>query len=136
MISNRAGREFTMQSLYALEMGQNDLEYFQQDFGETLSGDARAKSFGRKLTQLTLDHLDEIDKMITATSQNWDFNRLAILDKIILRFTIAEILYLKSTPFKVCLTEAIQLANKYSDVESGSFINGVLDTLLKNNFKH
>jgi len=131
MISNRKGREFAMQNLYAIEMGQNDLDYFQKDVAGILKVDDRAKKFGKKLVQYTVDNLDEIDSLISEHSNNWDLNRMAVLDKIILRFSLAEIKYMKNALVKVCITEAVQLAKKYSDLKSPVFINGVLDSIIK-----
>lgn len=134
MKSNRKGREFVLQSLYALEIGQNDLEYFQSDPGGILKVDDRAREFGNKLIKHTIDNIEEIDGIISAFAVNWDLERIAVLDKIILRFTLAEMKYMQETPPKVCLSEAVQLAKKYSDVDSPSFVNGILDSVYKKFF--
>jgi N utilization substance protein B len=134
MKSNRKGREFALQSMYALEMGQNDLEYFQQDVGGVLKVDDRSREFGQKLIKHTVDNIKEIDGIISDFAVNWDLERIAVLDKIILRFTLAEMKYMRETPPKVCLTEAVQLAKKYSDANSPSFVNGILDSVYKKFF--
>jgi len=133
MISNRKGREFAMQYLYALEVGQNDFDYSKTDAVGGLKVDERAKKFGMELVECTVNNLDEIDNMISDHSSNWDLDRMAVLDKIILRFSLAEIKYMKNSIFKVSITEAIQIAKKYSDSESPAFINGVLDSIHKKN---
>jgi N utilization substance protein B len=78
-----------------------------------------------------LEYLDDFDKKIVEASKNWSLERIAILDKIILRLAIFE-LEKTETPVKVVLNEAIELAKRYSTGNSGKFINGLLDSLIKN----
>lgn len=82
------------------------------------------------LVRGVLDHGDEIDKVITSASSNWSLERIAIIDKIILRLAIFEFLKTE-TPIKVIINEAIELAKNYGGENSSKFINGVLDTVAK-----
>lgn len=85
--------------------------------------------FSKRLLKLVRDNLNEIDTIIQRILQNWDFSRLAIVDKNILRLGIAEIKYVPETPIKVAIDEAIELAKKYGSADSGRFVNGVLDAV-------
>ena len=81
-------------------------------------------------------HLKEIDEQIKKFTTGWDINRLVKLDKDILRMAICELLYVKYTPVKVVVDEALELAKKYSTEDSASFVNGVLaKVLLEHNLK-
>ncbi|MGV8018489.1 MAG: transcription antitermination factor NusB [Ignavibacteria bacterium] len=73
-----------------------------------------------------------IDSLITERIKNWEYDRVAILDKIILRLAIAEILYFPEIPPKVSINEAIELAKLYCSDKSPTFVNGVLDAVLNN----
>lgn len=82
------------------------------------------------LARGVLDQLNELDQEITDSSKNWSLERIAILDKIILRLAIFE-LQRTETPTKVVLNEAIELAKSFSTENSGKFINGLLDSLAR-----
>lgn len=86
--------------------------------------------FLETLIRGVMDHLDELDREITDSSKNWSLERIAIIDKIILRLAIFE---LRNTdaPTKVVLNEAIELAKNFSTENSGKFINGLLDSLAR-----
>ncbi len=82
------------------------------------------------LVKGVLDHLDDLDHAITSSSANWTLERIAMIDKIILRLAIFE-LQNTETPTKVVLNEAIELAKNYSTEHSSKFINGILDPLAR-----
>jgi transcription antitermination protein NusB len=73
---------------------------------------------------------DEVDKLITNRVANWEFGRLAVIDKIVLRICICELLYFEDIPPKVSINEAIEIARRYSTEKSDKFVNGVLDSVL------
>ncbi len=127
MVSNRKGREFALQKLYVLEVGQVDDELGEEKIITDLKVDHRSRTYGKKLIQLIQDNLFEIDDAISKYSNNWNLDRIAILDKIILRCSMAELKYLPEIPARVSITEAVQLAKKYSTAESPGFVNGVLN---------
>lgn len=85
--------------------------------------------FAKRLIEIVRANMSEIDGLIQKILQNWDFSRLAIVDKNILRLGVAEIKYVPETPIKVAIDEAIELAKKYGSADSGRFVNGVLDTV-------
>jgi len=75
---------------------------------------------------------EEFDEIIEEKLENWDLKRVAIIDKVILRLAIAEIIHFEDIPPEVSINEAIELAKKYSTEGSGKFINGVLDAIYRN----
>ncbi len=88
---------------------------------------SESAEFAKRLIDIVRSNMPEIDGVIRKILQNWDFSRLAIVDKNILRLGIAEIKYVPETPIKVAIDEAIELAKKYGSADSGRFVNGVLD---------
>ena len=88
-----------------------------------------AAAFSRHLFHVVHDNLAAIDETLKAHIKNWDIERLAIVDKNILRLGVGEIKYTPETPVKVVIDEAIELAKRYGSADSGRFTNGVLDAI-------
>jgi N utilization substance protein B len=88
-----------------------------------------AHAFARKLVVETIGHSAEIDKIIKHKVANWDFKRIALLDRLILRMAICELIFFKEIPPKVSMNEAIELAKLFSTEKSGQFVNGILDAV-------
>lgn len=78
-----------------------------------------------------MENKDEIDSYIIDHLKNWDFNRLALTDKIILRMAIMELVHMSDIPPEVSINEAIELAKKFSTDKSDKFINGILDAVFR-----
>ena len=89
------------------------------------------KAYANQLVTGTLQHSVEIDRLIGAHADNWDMKRMAVIDRNILRVGAFELLYLEEVPSKVCINEAIELAKRFGDAESGKFVNGILDAIHK-----
>lgn len=87
--------------------------------------------FMRSLVQGTLRHLPEIDAEIKKFLRNWDFQRIANVDRAILRLAFYEIMFCEDVPEKVVLNEAVELAKTFSDEQSYRFVNGVLSSFLQ-----
>ncbi len=95
-----------------------------------LESNKSAHEFARNLVIQTVHHSADIDTIIKARVANWDFKRIAVLDRLILRMGICELLYFREIPPKVTMNEAIELAKLFSTERSGQFVNGVLDAVL------
>ena len=115
-----------MQLLYAMEITG-------QTVGEALPGvldgqpiDDEQKKYGMKLVDLVLAHRAELDEEIKTATVHWEIERMACLDRIVIRIAMVELLYITETPIKVVLSEAIQISGKFSTEDSGSFVNGLL----------
>jgi len=87
------------------------------------------RSFFEKLFEIAVKKDKEFDKLIAEKSQNWDIERMAIMDKIILKMAISEMIYFPSIPVKVSINEYIELSKNYSTPKSKKFVNGILDVL-------
>lgn len=89
------------------------------------------RAYIETLLEGVLAHIDELDEKIEAASRNWTVERMPRVDLTILRLGAWEILYETEVPGSVAINEAVELANRYSDPDSGRFINGVLGTILR-----
>lgn len=99
----------------------------------TLESQGEVKNYAIQIAENFQKNHEDIDAMIQKYSTGWDFDRLVKMDKDILRIAISEMLYIKETPMKVVVDEALELAKKYSTDDSASFINGVLAKIIVDN---
>ena len=127
-------REFAFKLFYASEYNSDPwLEQIERLEEE----DKRlATSYVEKLSDIYNKHIDEFDQLIIERLKNWELRRIAVIDKVILRMALAEILYLEEIPPEVSINEAIELAKKYSTDKSGKFINGILDAIYRQHKRH
>lgn len=131
MGKRRRAREFALEVLYRIEIAEDELEFVLSNHFASKSVDDETRTFAESLVKEVMNHLGDIDKLISDTAKNWDLVRIAIIDKNILRFAIAELLYFPDIPMKVTIDEAIEVAKKYSTPDSGRFVNGILDKIAK-----
>ena len=125
-------REKVLQILYAHEISKDPLFFIQdQQFGEMKENPVEYE-FAKSLIRSVADHIDELDKLITDKVSHWEFQRIAAIDKILLRMAISELLYFPDIPPKVTINEAIEIAKHFSTDKSGDFVNGILDAILVN----
>ena len=120
-------REKVVQALYAYELTHDPVEHVVGHALAGLENDKHSHAFAKRLVVEAIKHKAEIDKIIQAKVANWDFERIAILDRVILRMAICELKYFTEIPPKVSMNEAIELAKLFSTEKSGQFVNGVLD---------
>lgn len=124
-------RELVLQALYAVECGDASVDDDLFGIGANHSPPPRALAYARKLFDLVLANIPQADQHISRLAANWDIDRMAIVDRNILRLAIVELDHMVDVPVKVVLNEAIELAKKFSTVESGGFVNGILDQYVK-----
>ena len=123
-------REAVVQTLYALEQGNDKaIEQFDELLKEKKIKNQKAE-FAKKLLKGVLEHKDEIDKIIKEHLIDWDFDRLDKIDKQILRVGVYELKY-TDTPFQIVIDEAVKIAKNFSEDKAKSFINGILDRVAK-----
>lgn len=122
-------REFAFKMLYASEF--NDESYKVQIKRLDKESQAKATAYVDLLIGQYKEHKVEFDQLIKEMLENWDLNRVAVIDKVILRMAIAEIFHFDDIPPQVSINEAIELAKKYSTARSGKFINGILDAVYR-----
>ncbi len=129
VFKRRLVREKVLQILYAYTMNKESLDALIDGILTDLT-DKTDKEFANDLVHRVLIHKDELDKKIKERVDNWEMNRIALIDKILLRMGICELLYFPDIPPKVSINEAIEIAKIYSTAGSGKFINGILDAIL------
>jgi N utilization substance protein B len=135
MGARRTGRERALQALYQLEMGSLEplaaLEMAWASAPEEGTEKARAdaRAFALDLVQGVGGHQDEIDKLIEEHSHNWRLDRMAKVDRSVLRVAVYELRFRDDIPKKVTLNEAVELGKRFGTEESSAFINGVLDRI-------
>ncbi len=98
-----------------------------------LDSQPEVKDFAVKIAQTYRDNNQKIDQIIRDYAKGWDFDRLVKMDKDILRISICELLFIKESPMKVVVDEAVELAKKYSTDDSASFVNGILAKVIVDN---
>lgn len=127
--NRRIVRERVLQVLFAYEMNRDSLQFLMDNILVDIKGE-QDKEFAEQLIHKVLAHVDEFDKMIQARVANWEMNRIALIDKLLLRMGICELFYFPDIPPKVSINESIEIAKIYSTGGSSKFINGILDAIL------
>ena len=131
MGKRRRSRELALQVLYQLGIAEQDSEGPIDQFRVRSFRDRERDEFSELLIRGVLAHRKEIDQLLKEHSEHWRLDRMAVIDRAILRMATFELLYCEEIPPKVTLNEAIDLGKRYSSEESGSFINGILDQMQK-----
>lgn len=126
-------REYALKILYQIEMTKDDSDTALASFWgrEEAEHNESVKEFTGQLVGGVTGNIKDIDAKITKYATNWQIDRMAVVDRNILRMATFEILYLEDIPPKVSINEAVDIAKKYGDKDSGKFVNGVLDKINK-----
>ncbi len=128
----RDGREAAIQFLYQVDAYKpRDVETALAAFWEQTDEPKNVRDFATKLIHGALEKMPEVDAKLRGLADNWDFERLAVVDRNILRLAIYEMLFCPEIPPVVSINEAIEIAKKFSTAESGKFVNGLLDRVKK-----
>ena len=128
--SRHDARETALQILYAIELSKNSMSAVFQDLMPKCENPPPAVFFAKRIVEKTFENREEFDSYIKRFSANWKFERIAILDLIIIRIGICEFIHFFDVPPKVSIDEAIELAKRFSTYKSSGFINGMLDAVL------
>lgn len=126
----RVIREKVLQALYAHQITNDPLDQVLEHTLQGFGANKDAYNFARQLVIETVKNTAELDAVIREKVANWDFSRIALIDRLILRMAICELKHFKEIPPKVTMNEAIELAKLFSTEKSGHFVNGVLDAVL------
>ncbi len=136
MGSRRKSRELALQALYQVDITGDPAEKALYDLKQRNPEDQEVIDFSGILVQAVLDNMVQIDDAIMKAAENWAINRMALIDRNIIRLGVAQLLVLQEqVPPKVAIDESIELAKKFGDEESSRFINGVLDKIFKDMVK-
>jgi transcription antitermination protein NusB len=132
MGTRRKSRELALQMLYQADLGQQPADDVRETFwkgrGEV---EREVQGFAEDIFRVARDRSTEIDKLIEDHAENWRMDRMAAVDRNVLRAAVAELIGFPQTPRAVVINEAIEIARKFSAPESAQFINGVLDSIGK-----
>jgi N utilization substance protein B len=132
MGQRRKAREAVLECLYEYEIrGDATIDEIFPYARERHELDDDGAGFAMALLKKTIDNIRELDSIISKHVDNWDLQRLAMIDKNVLRLGLSELHYFPDIPKKVSIDEAIELAKAYGSADSGRFVNGVLDALSK-----
>ncbi|HBX24396.1 MAG TPA: transcription antitermination factor NusB [Desulfotomaculum sp.] len=132
-MSRRKARESAMQVLYQVDVGKMDVEDAFQHLQEKLNINIedRDLDFARHLVLGAIDKLPELDSEISRLSRDWKLERIAAVDRSILRMALYEIFYDPGTPYNVSINEAVEIAKKFCGDQSSKFINGILGKVVQ-----
>lgn len=122
-------RELALQVLYQIEITKQSPHKALEESKRNFYPDEEEDEFAKRIVLGVAQHQQEIDRLIEGYAEHWRLDRMAIVDRNILRMAIFELLYCEDVPPKVTLNEAIDLGKRYGTEESGSFINGILDRI-------
>ena len=125
--SRRLARETALKVAYALEVRGGDQEEILKD--PMITGGGLPPAYTVRLLSHIERYREQLDDLIRLKVEKWEFNRIAVLDRIILRMAAVELLYFPDIPPKVSINEAIEIAKIYSTDKSGKFVNGILDAI-------
>ena len=125
----RIVREKVLQILYAYEMNNDALQPVSLEILSEINDEADLK-FARELIRKVRENVKDLDARIVHRVNNWEMNRIALIDKILLRMGICELLHFPDIPPKVSINESIEIAKDFSTSGSAKFINGILDAIL------
>jgi N utilization substance protein B len=132
MGTRRKSRELCLQMLFQWDMGKQAPEHVKKTFWiERGDVDQETRNFADDVFQVAIDRQEEIDDLIQKHAQHWRMERMAAVDRNVLRTGVAELLGPHHTPRPVVINEALEIVRKFSAPESVQFINGVLDSVGK-----
>ena len=125
-------REAALKVLYQAELTRRTIKEASETFwSDAEQVDETVQSFSNRITFGISDQFEVINEKISGYATNWQIKRMAVIDRNILRLGVFELIYAPDIPPKVTINEAIELAKKYGDLDSGNFVNGILDSIHK-----
>ena len=122
-------RELALQILYQINLTGDKLDNSLDNFWREHRTSPQIKQFALELVTGTMTNLDKIDQTISKCSENWQIERMAVVERNVLRIACYELLFMEDIPPKVSINEAINIAKKFATPQSGRFVNGILDKI-------
>ena len=127
----RKARELALQVLYQIDLTGLETAPALELFCEHFEVSKKSMPYTRLLVQGVIDNRQELDSLIGTHAENWRPERMSVIDRNILRLALYELRYQNDVPPKVVINEAIEVAKRFGNEESGPFINGILDAIRK-----
>ena len=131
MGKRRKARESTLQILFQLEFNDSELENIFESFWQEKKASKEIKEYSRWLVEGIVSHRERIDRLIQSVSENWRIDRMALVDRNVLRIAVFELLCEERLAPAIVIDEAIEISKKYSSEEAATFVNGILDAARK-----
>ena len=132
MGTRRKSREMALQMLFQADMGKQSADQVRRTFwAEHGAASHHVRGFADDLFRVAMDRAGDIDGLIEKHAEHWRMERMAVVDRNLLRAAVAELLGYPDTPRAVVINEALEIARKFSSPESVQFLNGVLDSVGK-----
>ena len=131
MGSRRKAREYALQMLFQWDITRDNIEHVMAGFWANQEEPPAVMEFANQLVMRTVEHVEEIDRLVQRHAEHWRLDRMAIVDRNLLRLATQEFMYDRETPKTVVINEAIEIARRFSAQESPQFINGILDSIRK-----
>jgi len=126
----RRARELALQILYQRELSGTDVEEIFSEFDELQQAPAATRDFAITLVRGVIARIEELDGRLVEQADNWRLDRMAAVDRNLLRLALYELLFEKETPCAVVIDEAVEIAKRFGSERSSQFVNGVLDGFL------
>jgi len=130
MTLRRKARELAVQVLYQWDIHRHTTSWLE-DFWAQNKTHPEARTFADDLVRGVIAHARDLDDVIGRSAENWSVSRMAITDRTVLRIAVYELLYRPDIPGRVTLNEAIEIVRLFGDEQSGAFVNGILDRILR-----
>jgi len=133
----RQARVLALKMIYSKEInGAQSKSSIAKDISKVNGKSSKeVTDYAKQIFDLTFDRQDEVDRYIVEKSSNWDISRIGLIDKLIIRMSLVEMLYVNDVPPKVSIVEGVEIAKEYSTNDSGAFVNGILDSVYNENVK-
>jgi N utilization substance protein B len=131
MGSRRQSRESALQMLYMVDNCNMDMQEALNSFKQYLPKEESYKDFAVNIFNGVDENKELINELIRKNAANWEIDRMAVIDRNIIRIALYEIMFMPETPINVIIDEAIEISKQYSTKDSSKFINGILDKLKK-----
>jgi N utilization substance protein B len=131
MGTRRKAREFALQVLYQIDLTGMEVDAALELFCKHFEAGKKSMPYARRLVQGSADKRQEIDAMISSHAENWRPERMSVIDRNILRLALYEMCFEEEVPARVVINEAIEVAKRFGNDDSGPFINGILDSIRK-----
>ena len=131
MGQSRRARECALQMLFQLDVAGGMPADVYPHFWREHEAEADVKTFAEELVAGVIGERERLDAIIASTAANWRIERMAVVDRNILRMAVFEMAWFPGTPPVVVLDEAIEVGKKYGSEQSGAFVNGILDAIRK-----
>jgi len=131
MSNRRSARERAVQFLFQNDFNPGNIKQALQEFWKSKHSDLKSQQFAEDLIRGVLANLQQIDALVQSYAEHWEIKRMNVVDRNIIRLALYEMLFRPDIPPVVSINEAVDIAKYYSSMESGKFVNGILDRALR-----